>query len=230
MKTRYLMVISLLLGFLAVAAAEEDEKTDSRPFCKTVDEAAKWVLSELNTEDTRQIAHYHEEGLIHLHFTLGMWIRNNVPVWGNEPLQESVGKDVHPDDVGGLILHEYWLLARQRLPVEARKRMEYFENTLRELDGARPEAKTHEGIIAELNSQIKGAWPKDAPYQPYVLAADTGTVFNWEPNEMGEDLDKNVRRFLGYHSSISFYDGDTLRVGIPENEESPNKPDAGAGR
>jgi hypothetical protein len=232
----FIAIVSLLLLFIFTIKTEENDtkpqpfidkekgKKDTRPYCKTVDEAANWVLSQLPREETLQIAHFHEQGLIHLHFSLGMWIRNNVPVWGNEPLRKSVGENVHSDDVGGMILYKYWLLARNQLPENERKRMEYFERTLSGLKGSKPKGKTHEDVISELNSQIKDGWPKDASYPPYILAADKGTEFTWEPEEMEEDLNKNVERFLAYHRSISFYDGDTLKVGIPEEKESPNDP------
>jgi len=44
--------------------AETAQEKDTRPFCKTVDEAAKWVLSTMSADQTRRIAHLPEEGLI----------------------------------------------------------------------------------------------------------------------------------------------------------------------
>lgn len=217
MKIKYLIIIILLLGLLiASTTTEDDEERDSRPFCKTVDEAAMWVFLEMEAGEIWEMAHFHEEGLAHLHITLGVWIRNNVPVWHNTTLLESVGKDVHPDTVGGMILHKYWLFARQQLPDSERSRIEYFEKTLRGLKGSKPKGETHESVIFELNYQIESAWPKDAPYQPYILVAEEGTYFTWEPKEMGEGLDENVKRFLRYNQSLPFYDGDNLIVGIPE--------------
>ncbi len=221
-RSGFILSIVLLLGILFPAGCKEEK--DTRPFCKTVDEAANWVLSQMPQEETLQIARFHEQGLGHLHFDFGMWIRNNVPVWGNEPLIKSVGENVHPDHVGGMILHKYWLLARNQLPQNERNRMGYFERTLPGLKGSKPEGKSHRDVIGELNSQIKDEWPKDASYLPYVLVADDDTYFTWEPEEMEEDLNKNVERFLGYHRSISFYDGDSLRVGIPVEKKSPDKP------
>src|SRR5262245_38982687 len=99
MKTCIPVLLLALLCSLAIGA----ESKDSRPFCKTVPEAAEWVLSNAPAKTTLQVAQMLKEGLIHLHFGLGMWVRNNVPVWGNEDLIKSAG-NIHPDDVGGMIL------------------------------------------------------------------------------------------------------------------------------
>jgi hypothetical protein len=219
--------ISILLPVLLCSLALGAEPKDSRPFCKTVPEAAGWVLSNAPAKTTLQIARMPKEGLIHLHFGLGMWIRNNVPVWGNEELIQSVGKNVHPDDVGAMILEEYWRLARQKLPTQERERIELFESTLGKLRGEKPKAKTHEGVLGELNAQIHAAWPKDAKYPPFALRADKETHFTWQPDWMTADLAKNVEVFVSFHRSLPFYDGDYLRVGDP-NPKAEVEPDDGA--
>ncbi len=184
MKTNYAILCLLFSGVLFTLnsfAEDGHKKTDKRPFCKTVDEAATWLLANMSQETTDRVAHIPNEGLSHLHFSLGMWIRNNIPVWGNKALIQSVGQNVHPDDVGGKILDAYWLLARNKLPELERKRMVHFEQTLPKIKGVKPKGKTHEVVIEELNSQIKAAWPKDAAYPPYLLRADQETyIFHLE--------------------------------------------------
>jgi hypothetical protein len=165
-----------------------------------------------------------QEGLFHLHFGLGMWIRNNVPVWGNEKLMKNVGKYVHPDSVGAMILEQYWQLARQSLPAAERARIELFEGMLEKLKGKKPTARTHAEVLAELNAQIQAGWPKAAPYPPFKLIADKDTYFNWKPADMTDDLKRNVTRFLESHRSLPFYDGNYLRVGDPaaKNQAEPS--------
>jgi hypothetical protein len=49
-----------------------------------------------------------EGELIYLHFSFGMWIRNNFGLWkGNEELLKATGKE-HPDDASGVIIKEFW--------------------------------------------------------------------------------------------------------------------------
>ena len=198
-----LVICSLLLT--KSAFSQEGEKPTSIP------EAARWVLSELPEDTALDVARMPKEGLIQLHMGLGMWIRNNVPVWGNEKLLKNVRR--HPDDVGMMILEEFWKLSRSKLPEGEAKRIEFFEETLPTLKGRAVTAKTREGVIQELNGQIVESWPKEAEFTPFTLRADSDTHFNWEPNDMKDDLSANVRRFLCYHRSLPFYEGEFLRVG-----------------
>ncbi|MFK5922130.1 MAG: hypothetical protein QM496_08110 [Verrucomicrobiota bacterium] len=214
MITRSIIIFLVLLSFNAWA----EEKEVKRPFCKTVDEAAKWVLGEVPEKTTMQVARTPKVGLGYLHFGLGMWIRNNVPVWGNRKLMESVGKGIHPDNVGGMILVKYWQLSRGELPEQERKRIEYFEMSVEKIWGTKPRKRTHQGVIDELNKQIQKSWPKDAPYQPFTLMADMETEFNWEPKNMSSNLKENIEMFLTSRGSLPFYEESNLRVGKRDAE------------
>ena len=209
-------IVTLLALFVISSCAVTAEPKDERPFCKSVEEAAIWVLKECEPELSLKIARTPKEGLIHLHLGFGMWIRNNVPVWGNTDLIKSVGKEVHPDDVGGMVLERYWQLARTKLPQMERERIEYFETNLSKLKGSKPVAKTHGDVLKELNAQISAVWPKDAPVKPYVLKAAPDTHFNWEPDQMTSDLKANVDLFTSCHRSMPFYRGNYLCVGNPD--------------
>ena len=90
-------LIFLLFLALPLSYANAGEQKDVRPFCKTVAESAKWLFENLPTETTLQVARMPKEGLMHLHFGLGGWIRNNIPVWGNEELRKL------PDEVINLL-------------------------------------------------------------------------------------------------------------------------------
>jgi hypothetical protein len=208
MKSITTLLVIFIFATFAVAADSKDE----RPFCKTVEEAANWVLKDSSPELNLKIARTPKDGLVHHHFGLGRWIRNNVPVWGNTELLKSVGKGVHPDNVGGMILDRYWQLARAKLPQKERERIEYFETQLSKLNGSKPTGKTHWKVIKKLNDQITAAWPKDAPFEPYLLKADADTQFTWEPRDMTYDLKSNVGVFVRANRS-SFYRGDYLCVG-----------------
>ncbi|WYD80459.1 MAG: DUF6794 domain-containing protein [Candidatus Electrothrix gigas] len=214
MKIQITFTLFILLSSIAIAKAEKDD----RPFCKTVPESAKWVLAEVSEKTTLLVARMPKEGLTQLHFGLGMWIRSNIPVWGNEALINSVAKGAHPDNVGRMILEQYWNLSRKKLPEEELKRIEYFEKTLVNLKGTKLTATTHAEALQEINMQIHKRWPKDAPFAPFSLKADKGADFNWVPADMTSDLKANIKLFISYHRSLTFYDGDFLRVGDPHTD------------
>lgn len=115
-----------------------------------------------------------------------------------------------------MILERYWQLARTKLPQMERERIEYFETQIGKLKGSKPTATTHGEVLKELNNQISAAWPSDAPHKPYLLKADPGPQFYWEPDHMTSDLKANVDIFAGRHELMSFYRGDFLCVGDPD--------------
>lgn len=208
-----LVLTSLMMATVpAFAAATE---TDERPFSKTVDEAVQWVLAELPEETRAQVAHIRGESLVHLHFGLGLWIRNNVPVWGNEELLRSLGDEVHPDDVGGMILRGYWEAARAMLPEERLARIEHFEATTKQMAGEPPTGAGHRDWIDSLNEQIARQWPADAPHAPFRIVADEETYFTSELDQFADSMESNLRVLLSYHRSLAFYAGDTIRIGDP---------------
>jgi len=58
-----------------------------------MDEAVDFVLARLSDEDKEQLRETPREGLLELHFGLGMWIRNTLRLWDNkldifEPIDE----------------------------------------------------------------------------------------------------------------------------------------------
>ena len=81
--------------------------SDKRPFCKTIPEAVEFLQKTLPEEVQDHVRYLPEDRLIRLHFTLGAWIRNNIPVWGNKELCAPFGK-LPPDGIGGLILLRFW--------------------------------------------------------------------------------------------------------------------------
>ncbi len=74
----------------------------------------------LSEEDKKTIIQLGDKSsLDSLHFSLGMAIRNLFQIWTNEPLLEyfankSKYHSVHPDDVSGKILNEYYEYLKQK--------------------------------------------------------------------------------------------------------------------
>ena len=87
---------------------------------ETLDEAAGVVIATLSDEDKTYIAGMAEGDLIGLHFSLGMWIRNNLGLWqGNQELMQSIRQRtpaIHPDDVSMVIIEEAWKRLRDLAP------------------------------------------------------------------------------------------------------------------
>jgi hypothetical protein len=80
---------------------------------KTVDEAVGRLMSEMNLRDKTTLLKMAEDDLIDLHFTVGMWIRNNFVYPRNDKLLEScrevLGDPIlHWAQMHMVILHELW--------------------------------------------------------------------------------------------------------------------------
>jgi hypothetical protein len=79
----------------------------------TVDEAVDRLLSEMNLKDLNKVARMSEDDLIDLHFTVGMWIRNNFVYPRNDKLLQScrvVSRDkfLHFAQMHMVIIRELW--------------------------------------------------------------------------------------------------------------------------
>ena len=93
-----------------VIAAEETKVTDQP---KTVDEAVNSLIAKLSLRDKSAIAKMPEDDLGNLHFTLGLYIRNQLLYPKNEKLlescrQESMDKYLHWDQAPKVIIKSLW--------------------------------------------------------------------------------------------------------------------------
>ena len=86
----------------------------------TIEEAAGVVIAALPESEAAKIAAMPESDLIHLHFGLGMWIRNNLGLWqGNDALMQALRErepGIHPDDASMLIIEQVWRRLREMTP------------------------------------------------------------------------------------------------------------------
>jgi len=86
----------------------------------TMDEAVGVVIAALPEVEAAKIAAMPESDLIHLHFGLGMWIRNNLGLWqGNDALMRALRErepGIHPDDASMLIIERVWRRRREWIP------------------------------------------------------------------------------------------------------------------
>jgi hypothetical protein len=80
---------------------------------ETVDEAVGRLMSEMNLKDLNKVARMSEDDLVNLHFTVGMWIRNNFVYPRNDKLLQScreVSRDkyLHFAQMHMVIIRELW--------------------------------------------------------------------------------------------------------------------------
>jgi hypothetical protein len=80
---------------------------------ETVDEAVYRLMSEMDLKDLTKVAKMPEDDLINLHFTVGMWIRNNFVYPRNDKLLQScreVSRDkyLHFAQMHMVIIRELW--------------------------------------------------------------------------------------------------------------------------
>lgn len=76
-----------------------------------LNEAYKLLDESLSDEDIAYIKDCTDEDLVMMHFSLGLWIRNNwVYLSSNKIAQEFITRGInHPDDISGLIIKGYRL-------------------------------------------------------------------------------------------------------------------------
>jgi hypothetical protein len=80
---------------------------------ETVDEAVGRLMSEMTLKDLNKVARMSEDDLVNLHFTVGMWIRNNFGYPRNDKLLQScreVSRDkyLHFAQMHMVIIRELW--------------------------------------------------------------------------------------------------------------------------
>ena len=76
---------------------------------KTVAEAVQILLTKLPKEYLDHMAVASEDALAEYHLTLGMTIRNDFGLWGeNADLIDSVGYGMQADDLAAVIIQALW--------------------------------------------------------------------------------------------------------------------------
>ena len=86
---------------------------------RAVDEAVGRLLEELPLRDKTKLGDMDEEDLIELHFSLGVYVRNEFGLWGeNRDLMESCRSVsgeayLHEDDAAMVIVTELWERVRE---------------------------------------------------------------------------------------------------------------------
>jgi hypothetical protein len=85
---------------------------------ETVDEAVDRMMSVMELKDLTMLAHMQETDLVNLHFTVGMWIRNNFVYPRNDKLLQSCrevsrDKSLHFARIHMVIIRELWKRLQQ---------------------------------------------------------------------------------------------------------------------
>ena len=93
-----------------------------------IEEAMKSLMETLSIEDQVSLTRMTEDETYGLHHSLGQWIRNNWGLWAGGPLKvhmESLGF-IHPDDMSGSIIREFWV-RMNGLPSKLAEEIEYYK-------------------------------------------------------------------------------------------------------
>jgi hypothetical protein len=75
----------------------------------TIEKAVKYLLDRMPEADKETLKNTAEDDLIRFHFGLGMYIRNQLGLWGtNKKLLDSFSGVYHPDDLSMEIIEAIW--------------------------------------------------------------------------------------------------------------------------
>lgn len=99
----------------------------------TLDECMEALKMALSAEDQIALLSSSKDDLIQYHHGLGRWIRNNWGLWKSGPLldhMQSLGF-IHPDDMSGSIIREFWARMNNKpstLEIEIKEYKEFWKN------------------------------------------------------------------------------------------------------
>ena len=85
--------------------------TISKKFPRTIEAAVEKLLEDMSRRDQTRVANMIETKLVEFHINYGIHIKNELRLWGNEPLMEAckelAGVDrLSPDQASYIILKE----------------------------------------------------------------------------------------------------------------------------
>jgi hypothetical protein len=114
----YSDVITIIEGAIQILRDEENRSDTKSQQPETVDEAVQRLVAELPLKDKNTIANMDEDGLVDLHFSLGIGIRNKFLYPRNEKLLEScrqvaMDKYMHWDQASTVIIKKLWQVLRK---------------------------------------------------------------------------------------------------------------------
>jgi hypothetical protein len=116
----YKAVMDILETFWYMAIADDSYavvRGKTEP--KTVSEAVDMMVANMPLKDKTVLASMDEADLFQLHFSMGVFIRNQFGLWsGNEELLNDCRKvsgeaSLHPDDAASMIIKELWKRLRE---------------------------------------------------------------------------------------------------------------------
>lgn len=105
---RFFVLLFLLFTPFTLKAQEAGDTVRQVYIPKDLPDCVRVLDSMLSPEDK---AYIREKGAAAVHFSLGMWLRNNWGLWGDSRLQTYFANNGihHPDDMSGVILDCYVL-------------------------------------------------------------------------------------------------------------------------
>ncbi|MBW2297756.1 MAG: hypothetical protein JRF32_09135 [Deltaproteobacteria bacterium] len=85
--------------------------TLSKKFPRTVETAVDKIMADISRRDQTRIANMNETKLVEFHINYGIYIKNELRLWSNEPLMEACKQmagvtKLSPDQASYIILKE----------------------------------------------------------------------------------------------------------------------------
>ena len=85
--------------------------TLSKKFPRTIEAAVEKLLEDMSRRDQTRVANMNETKLVEFHINYGIYIKNELRLWGNEPLMEACKqlagvKRLSPDQASYILLKE----------------------------------------------------------------------------------------------------------------------------
>ncbi|MEN8245940.1 MAG: DUF6794 domain-containing protein [Thermodesulfobacteriota bacterium] len=85
--------------------------TLSKKFPRTIEAAVEKILENMSRRDQTRVANMNETKLVEFHINYGIYIKNELRLWGNEPLMDACKQlagvnRLSPDQASYIILKE----------------------------------------------------------------------------------------------------------------------------
>lgn len=165
-----------------------------RSWPTTVDEAADIVIERLDQQTQRIIA-YGEADPLYMHFGLGMWIRNELGLWGGNHWLLSDCGAWHPDDCSEVILSAVVHRLRSSLPEGDRLQLERLEAQIEQIQMApfNFQDTPLKDVARLINAAVANQLPAANRFFVRVVPEDAEEVVSWTdpvPSPFAEALIK----------------------------------------
>jgi len=171
------LIITLLTGLLLLSAYKATQSTASldeieQPqrgiyIPKDLDDCFVQLKKLLKPADIEKMRVGTEGEMIHYHFSLGLWMRNNWGLWGGSRLAKWFNAQGinHPDDMSGIVLCSFWRHLNSK-PIKLDEQVKYYKEYWKNvLEDEKREKERAKHAIQQVGKMMMGAslMPNQAP-------------------------------------------------------------------